>query len=57
MYNLIRDLTADAYGGWRLVTELAAGGGLAAQRIVTMREYDFDAAEAVAAKAAGISPN
>lgn len=55
MYNLIRDLTADAYGGWKLVTELAAGGGLAAQRIMTMREYDFEAAAKMAKKEAGIA--
>jgi 4-hydroxybutyryl-CoA dehydratase/vinylacetyl-CoA-Delta-isomerase len=54
MYNLIRDMTADSYGGWKLVTELAAGGGLAAQRIMTLREYDFDSAEKMAASAAGI---
>ena len=54
VYNLIRDLTADTYGGWELVTTLAAGGGLAAQRIVTMREYDLEAAKAVAKAAAGI---
>jgi 4-hydroxybutyryl-CoA dehydratase / vinylacetyl-CoA-Delta-isomerase len=54
MYNLIRDMTADSYGGWKLVTELAAGGGLAAQRIMTMREYDFDSAAKMAKEAAGI---
>jgi 4-hydroxybutyryl-CoA dehydratase/vinylacetyl-CoA-Delta-isomerase len=57
MYNLIRDLTADSYGGWKLVTELAAGGGLAAQKIMTMREYDLAGAEQLALDAAGISGN
>ncbi len=57
VYNLIRDLTADSYGGWELVTTIAAGGGLAAQRIVTMREYDLDGAKDVARAAAGISRN
>ena len=28
VYNLIRDLTADAYGGWQFVVALQAGGGL-----------------------------
>ncbi len=56
MYNLIRDMTADAYGGWELVTTLAAGGGLAAQRIVTMREYDLEGAKDAAREAAGIIP-
>jgi 4-hydroxybutyryl-CoA dehydratase / vinylacetyl-CoA-Delta-isomerase len=54
MYNLIRDLSADSYGGWELVTTLAAGGGLAAQKIVTMREYDLEGAEKMARQAAGI---
>jgi aromatic ring hydroxylase len=27
VYNLIRDLTADAYGGWQFVVALQAGGG------------------------------
>jgi hypothetical protein len=27
VYNLIRDLTADAYGGWHFVVALQAGGG------------------------------
>ncbi|MCC7365047.1 MAG: 4-hydroxyphenylacetate 3-hydroxylase [Dehalococcoidia bacterium] len=54
VYNLIRDLTADSFGGWELVTTLAAGGGLAAQRIVTMREYDLEGAKQQAREAAGI---
>jgi 4-hydroxybutyryl-CoA dehydratase/vinylacetyl-CoA-Delta-isomerase len=57
MYNLIRDLTADAYGGWELVTQLAAGGGLAAQRIMTLRSYDFETAANDAMQAAGIISN
>ncbi|OAI43720.1 4-hydroxyphenylacetate 3-hydroxylase [bacterium SCGC AG-212-C10] len=56
VYNLIRDLTADSFGGWELVTTLAAGGGLAAQRIVTMREYDLEGAKTKAKEAAGIIP-
>jgi 4-hydroxybutyryl-CoA dehydratase/vinylacetyl-CoA-Delta-isomerase len=54
IYNLIRDLTADAYGGWHLVTTLQAGGGLVAQRIMMNRTYDLDAAKRKAKKAAGI---
>ncbi len=37
VYNLIRDLTADAYGGWQFVVALQAGGGLNAQRIMMHR--------------------
>ncbi len=50
----IRDLTADAYGGWKAVTNLQAGGGLYAQRIVTRRHYDLDAAKRSALAVAGL---
>jgi 4-hydroxybutyryl-CoA dehydratase/vinylacetyl-CoA-Delta-isomerase len=53
VYNLIRDLTADAYGGWHLVTSLQAGGGLQAQRIMMNRTYDMNAAREKALRAAG----
>ena len=32
LFHAIRDLTADAYGGWHLVTNIQSGGGLYAQR-------------------------
>lgn len=51
----IRDLTADSYGGWKAVTNLQAGGGLFAQRIVTRRHYDLDEAKRGALELAGIS--
>jgi 4-hydroxybutyryl-CoA dehydratase / vinylacetyl-CoA-Delta-isomerase len=51
----IRDLTADALGGWKFVTNLQAGGGLYAQRIVTRRHYDLDGAKRGALKLAGLS--
>jgi 4-hydroxybutyryl-CoA dehydratase/vinylacetyl-CoA-Delta-isomerase len=53
VYNLIRDLTADAYGGWHLVVALQAGGGLSAQRIMMNRTYDMAGARAAALAAAG----
>jgi 4-hydroxybutyryl-CoA dehydratase/vinylacetyl-CoA-Delta-isomerase len=53
VYNLIRDLTADAYGGWNFVVALQAGGGLPAQRFMMTRTYDIAAAKAKALKAAG----
>ncbi len=53
VYNLIRDITADAYGGWRLVVALQAGGGLAAQRTMMNRIYDLAGAKAAALEAAG----
>jgi 4-hydroxybutyryl-CoA dehydratase/vinylacetyl-CoA-Delta-isomerase len=55
IYNLIRDLTADAYGGWHLVTTLQAGGGLVAQRTMMNRTYDLARARRKAKKAAGIT--
>jgi 4-hydroxybutyryl-CoA dehydratase/vinylacetyl-CoA-Delta-isomerase len=54
VYNLIRDLTADAYGGWHLVVALQAGGGLSAQRIMMNRIYDMAGAKAAALAAAGV---
>jgi 4-hydroxybutyryl-CoA dehydratase/vinylacetyl-CoA-Delta-isomerase len=56
LFHAIRDLTADAFGGWHLVTNLQSGGGLFAQRIVTRRHYDMERAKAYARHAAGIAP-
>jgi 4-hydroxybutyryl-CoA dehydratase/vinylacetyl-CoA-Delta-isomerase len=55
LMHAIRDLTADAYGGWKFVTNLQAGGGLYAQRIVTRRHYDLDGAKAKALAVAGLA--
>jgi len=55
VYNLIRDLSADAYGGWQQVVSLQAGGGLLAQRIMMNRSYDMDAARKKALEHAGAS--
>ena len=57
LFHAIRDLTADSLGGWRMVTNVQAGGGLYAQRIVTRRHYDLDGAKRKALAAAGISTN
>jgi 4-hydroxybutyryl-CoA dehydratase/vinylacetyl-CoA-Delta-isomerase len=54
LFHVIRDLTADAYGGWQLVTNIQAGGGLYAQRIVTRRHYDLGRAKQMALAAAGL---
>ncbi len=53
VYNLIRDMTADAFGGWNFVVALQAGGGLTAQRFMMNRTYDIERAKARALKAAG----
>ena len=55
LFHAIRDLTADSFGGWHLVTNLQSGGGLFAQRIVTRRHYDMERAKAIARHAAGIA--
>jgi 4-hydroxybutyryl-CoA dehydratase/vinylacetyl-CoA-Delta-isomerase len=55
LMHAIRDLTADAYGGWKAVTNIQAGGGLYAQRIVARKHYDLDAAKHKALAVAGLS--
>lgn len=55
LFHAIRDTTADAYGGWHLVTNLQSGGGLFAQRLVTRRNYDMEWAKTLARRAAGLS--
>jgi 4-hydroxybutyryl-CoA dehydratase/vinylacetyl-CoA-Delta-isomerase len=54
LFHAIRDATADALGGWKAVTNLQSGGGLYAQRIVTRKHYDLDAAKRRARHAAGM---
>jgi 4-hydroxybutyryl-CoA dehydratase/vinylacetyl-CoA-Delta-isomerase len=54
LFHAIRDLTADAYGGWKFVTNIQAGGGLYAQRIVTRRHYDLEGAKKKALAIAGM---
>jgi 4-hydroxybutyryl-CoA dehydratase / vinylacetyl-CoA-Delta-isomerase len=56
LFHAIRDVSADALGGWHLVTNLQSGGGLFAQRLVTRRHYDMARATALAREAAGIHP-
>jgi 4-hydroxybutyryl-CoA dehydratase/vinylacetyl-CoA-Delta-isomerase len=55
LFHTIRDLTADSYGGWKQVTNVQAGGGLYAQRIVTRKHYDMDAAKQAALQVAGLA--
>jgi len=45
LFHAIRDLTADSLGGWKAVTNIQAGGGLYAQRIVTRKFYDLAGAK------------
>jgi 4-hydroxybutyryl-CoA dehydratase / vinylacetyl-CoA-Delta-isomerase len=55
LFHAIRDFTADAYGGYQQVTNVQAGGGLYAQRIVSRKHYDIDAAKAAALRLVGLS--
>lgn len=48
IFHLIRDLTADTYGGWSKVNNQMVGGGIYAQRMASLREYDLTAAKAKA---------
>jgi len=54
LFHAIRDTTADAYGGWHLVTNVQSGGGLFAQRIVTRKHYDLERAKRLARRAASL---
>ena len=56
LFHAIRDYTADAYGGWQLVTMLQAGGGLYAQQLVAAKHYDMARAKRIALATAGIDP-
>ena len=52
LFHAIRDFTADSYGGWNAVTNIQAGGGLYAQRIVSRLHYDMDRAKHTALQTA-----
>ncbi|MEP9392872.1 4-hydroxyphenylacetate 3-hydroxylase N-terminal domain-containing protein [Gordonia sp. VNQ95] len=55
LFHAIRDFTADAYGGWQLVTMIQSGGGLYAQRLVARKHYDMDKAKRLALELAGLA--
>ncbi|GAA2153941.1 4-hydroxyphenylacetate 3-hydroxylase N-terminal domain-containing protein [Actinomadura napierensis] len=55
LFHAIRDITADAYGGWQLVTMIQSGGGLYAQRLVVAKHYDMDRAKRLGLAAAGLT--
>ncbi len=54
LFHAIRDVTADAFGGWNAVTHVQSGGGLLAQQLVVRKHYDLDAAKALALGVAGM---
>jgi 4-hydroxybutyryl-CoA dehydratase/vinylacetyl-CoA-Delta-isomerase len=55
VYNMIRDLTADSYGGWQFVVSLQAGGGLPAQRLMMNRTYPLERVKQQTLRAIGAS--
>jgi 4-hydroxybutyryl-CoA dehydratase/vinylacetyl-CoA-Delta-isomerase len=52
IFHLIRDLTADQYGGWKKVSEQMIGGGLIAQRMNALDHYPIETVKAKARKVA-----
>lgn len=54
LINFIRDLCADTYAGRTAVLTLHAEGSLAAQKMMTLRGYDFSKAEEYVRRIAGI---
>jgi 4-hydroxybutyryl-CoA dehydratase/vinylacetyl-CoA-Delta-isomerase len=54
IFHVIRDLTADHYGGWAKVNDQMVSGGLHAQRMATLRTFPSEAAKARARRVAHI---
>lgn len=54
IFHVIRDLTADHYGGWAKITNQMVGGGLHAQRMAALRTFPSEAAKARARRVARI---
>lgn len=55
LFHALKDLTSSAWAGNEAVTQLHAGGGLFAQRVVTRGRYDMDRAKQDALDYAGLS--
>jgi len=54
LLNFVRDLTADEYGSKQQVRTLHAEGSLAAQKMMTLRGYDFASADDIVKTIASI---
>jgi 4-hydroxybutyryl-CoA dehydratase/vinylacetyl-CoA-Delta-isomerase len=54
VFHLVRDMSADQYGGWKKVTEQMIGGGLIAQRMNALDHYPLEEVKARARAAAGV---
>ncbi|MHA6669379.1 4-hydroxyphenylacetate 3-hydroxylase N-terminal domain-containing protein [Homoserinimonas sp. A447] len=48
LFQLIRNLTSDGFGGWIGVTTVQAGGGIYAQRLVMRNHFDMERAKNMA---------
>lgn len=55
LFHLIRNLTADDWGGREAVSWLQSGGGLFAQRTVLRHRYDMDASKRLVLDFGGLS--
>jgi 4-hydroxybutyryl-CoA dehydratase/vinylacetyl-CoA-Delta-isomerase len=55
IFHLIRDISADQYGGWKKVTEQMIGGGLIAQRMNALDHYPLDKVKSRAREVAKIA--
>ena len=55
IFHAIRDLTADAFGGWDKVTSQAVGGNMHRQRLATLELSDLTSAKDRARAEAGIT--
>lgn len=55
LFHAVRDITASDFGGWWQVAVNISGGGLYAQKLVTMKHYDLNHAKQLAADAAGLA--
>ncbi len=55
IFHIIRDLTADTYGGWDKVTNQVIGGGMHHQRMATLDAFDLETVRSRAREAAGIN--
>lgn len=55
IFHIIRDLTADTYGGWDKVTNQVIGGGMHHQRMATLDAFDLETVRSRAKEAAGIN--
>lgn len=54
IFHLVRDMSADQYGGWKKVTEQMIGGGLIAQRMNALDHYPLETVKARARAAAHV---